>query len=52
MNVQNLFNNHDYATPSGVLTSPYFGTSTQLQGQPYTTNNALMRVSLQAAFTF
>lgn len=50
--IQNLFNNEDLATPSGVLTSNEFGRSTQLTGGPYTTSNALRRISLQASFTF
>jgi hypothetical protein len=50
--VQNLFNNEDLATPNGVLSSPDFGKSTQITGGPYTTSNALRRISLQASFQF
>jgi uncharacterized membrane protein YgcG len=50
--VQNLFNNKDLATPNGVLLSPLFGEQTQLSGGPYTTNAAIRRVSLQASFNF
>jgi hypothetical protein len=50
--VQNLFNNEDPATPDGVLSSNEFGKSTQITGGPYTTSNALRRISLQASFNF
>jgi hypothetical protein len=50
--VQNLFNNKDLATPNGTLLSPQFGQQTQLSGGPYTTNAAIRRISLQASFTF
>jgi len=33
-NTQNLFNNDNLGTPSGVLTSPYFGRSTYEAGTP------------------
>ena len=50
--VQNLFNNKDLATPNGVLNSNYFGQQTQLSGGPYTTNAAIRRIALQASFNF
>ncbi len=50
--VQNLFNNKDLSTPQGVLSSPNFGESTQIYGQPYTTTSALRRITLQTSFTF
>ncbi len=50
--VQNLFNNKDLASPNGVLLSPLFGQQTQLSGGPYTTNAAIRRLSLQASFSF
>ena len=50
--VQNLFNNRDLATPNGTLLSPTFGEQTQLSGGPYTTNAAVRRISLQASFNF
>ena len=50
--VQNLFNNKDLSTPQGVLSSPNFGQSTQIYGQPYTTTSALRRITLQTSFTF
>ena len=49
---QNLFNNKDLSTPQGSLTSPYFGTSTQLSGGAYTTSSAVRRFTLQTSFTF
>jgi len=49
---QNIFGNNDLSTPQGSLTSPYFGTSTQLAGGTYTTSSAVRRVTLQASFTF
>ena len=52
MQVQNLFNNKDLATPNGILNSQLFGEQTQLAGGPYTTNAAVRRISLQASFNF
>jgi hypothetical protein len=49
---QNLFNNADVSTPQGVLTSPQFGRSTQLAGDPFTANDSLRRIYLQSAFSF
>jgi hypothetical protein len=50
--IQNLFNNLDLSTPNGVLTSQQFGRSTQLAGNPFTSNSAPRRISLQMAFNF
>lgn len=51
--VQNLFNNADYATPNAVLnSSALFGKSTQLAGNPYTSGSALRRISFNASFSF
>jgi Carboxypeptidase regulatory-like domain len=50
--ILNLFNNVDVSTPNGVLTSPQFGRSTQLAGNPFTTNSATRRISLQMSFNF
>ena len=50
--VQNLFNNRDLATPNGTLSALNFGQQTQLSGGPYTTNAAVRRISLQASFNF
>jgi hypothetical protein len=50
--VLNVFNNVDLSTPNGTLTSQQFGRSTQLSGNPYTSNDAARRISLQTSFTF
>ena len=50
--IQNLFNNLDLSTPNGVMTSANFGRSQQLAGNPFTSNSALRRISLQTSFTF
>jgi len=50
--ILNLFNNEDLSTPIGVLTSQQFGRSTQLAGNPFTSNSAIRRISLQMSFTF
>lgn len=50
--VQNVFGNRDLGAPNGVLGSPQFGQSTELQGGPYTTNSAVRRIALQASFNF
>jgi hypothetical protein len=52
LQVQNLFNNKDLASPNGTLLSQQFGQQTQLAGGPYTTNAAVRRISLQASFNF
>jgi hypothetical protein len=48
----NVFNNVDLSTPNGQLTSQQFGRSTQLAGNPFTSNDAARRISLQTSFTF
>jgi hypothetical protein len=50
--ILNLFNNLDLSTPNGTMTSPNFGRSQQLAGNPFTSNSALRRISLQTSFTF
>ncbi len=50
--VQNLFDYHAYGVPVGVLTSPNFGRSLQLAGNPYTTNSAVERLQVFASFNF
>ncbi len=51
--VQNLFNNADYATPNSSLGSAkLFGKSTQLAGGPYTSSSSLRRISLNMSFRF
>ena len=51
--IQNLFNTANYATPSGNLNSPtLFGKATQLQGMPYSGGTAKMRTTFGLSFTF
>jgi len=51
--VQNLFNNADYATPNATLTSQkLFGRATQLAGNPYTSSSSLRRISLNMSVNF
>jgi hypothetical protein len=52
LQTQNLFNIVDRNVPVGTLTSPSFGTSTNLAGQLYTSDSAVRRIYLQAGFTF
>lgn len=48
----NLFNNINYGTPVGTLTSPLFGKSNKLSGGIFSTNAASRRIFVQAAFSF
>ena len=48
----NLFNDIDYGTPTGTLTSPYFNRSTSLAGGIFSTGSAARRVFVQAVFSF
>jgi Carboxypeptidase regulatory-like domain len=48
----NLFDHVDYASPSGTLTSPNFGKSTQLVGGIFSTKAAVMHTTLTASFNF
>ena len=50
--VANVFNVVDRNVPVGTLSSPSFGSSTQLAGNIFTTNSAIRRISLQASFSF
>jgi len=50
--VLNVFNDVDVSTPNGTLTSQNFGRSTQLAGNPFTSNSAARRITLQTSFTF
>jgi len=50
--VQNLFDYKALGVPVGNLASKQFGTSTQLAGNPFTSNSAVERVQLFASFTF
>jgi len=48
----NLFNDIDYGTPTGTLTSPYFNKSTSLAGGIFSTGSAARRIFVQAVFSF
>ena len=48
----NVFNNIDYGTPVGVLTSQYFNRSTSLAGGAFSTGSAARRIFAQATFSF
>ncbi len=48
----NLFNDVDYGTPVGTLTSPYFDKSTTLAGGMFSTGSAVRRIFVQAVFSF
>ena len=48
----NLFNDIDYGTPTGTLTSPYFNRSTSLAGGIFSTGSAARRIFFQATFAF
>ena len=49
---RNIFNNVNVATPIGDLSSPLFGQSNALAGQPYSSSTANRRLDLQVTFTF
>jgi hypothetical protein len=48
----NLFNDINYGTPTGTLTSPSFNKSTSLAGGIFSTGSAARRVFVQAVFSF
>jgi hypothetical protein len=48
----NLFNDIDYGSPMGTLTSPYFNRSTNLAGGVFSTGSAARRIFIQAVFSF
>jgi len=48
----NLFNNINYGTPVGTVNSSYFGQSTSLAGNIFSSGSASRRVFFQAALTF
>jgi hypothetical protein len=48
----NLFNDIDYGTPGGTLTSPSFNKSTSLAGGIFSTGSAARRIFVQAVFSF
>jgi hypothetical protein len=52
VNARNVFNNVNFGTPIGNLSSPLFGESNSLAGQPYSSPTANRRIDLQLQFTF
>jgi len=48
----NLFNNMNYGTPIGTLTSSSFGKSTSLSGGPFSNGSASRRIFGQVVFSF
>jgi hypothetical protein len=48
----NLFNDIDYGTPTGNLTSPNFNRSTNLAGGIFSSGSAARRIFAQAVFSF
>jgi len=50
--VNNVFNDVDRGTPSGVVGSPTFYQSTGLAGNVFTSNSAVRRITLSASFSF
>jgi hypothetical protein len=48
----NLFNDINYGTPTGTLTSPYFDRPTTLAGGIFSTGSASRRIFVQAVFSF
>ncbi len=50
--IQNLFNTTNYATPSGNLNSSSFGKNLQLANMPYSGGTAKMRTTFGLSFTF
>jgi hypothetical protein len=52
VNARNIFNNVNFGTPVGNLSSPLFGEANTLAGQPYSSSTANRRIDLQLQFTF
>jgi hypothetical protein len=48
----NLFNTVPYGTPTSTLSSPRFGQFTTLSNGPFSSPNAVRRITLQASFNF
>jgi hypothetical protein len=49
---RNIFNNVSRSAPVGNLSSPLFGLSNGLAGQPYSSSTSNRRIDLQATFSF
>jgi len=52
VNVHNIFNNVNYGTPVGNLSSPFFGQANTLAGRPFSSPTSNREIELQARFTF
>jgi hypothetical protein len=52
LDVHNLFNNVNLASPIGNLSSPLFGQSNALGGGPFANSTANRRIELETRFTF
>jgi hypothetical protein len=52
VSARNIFNNVNYASPVGVLSSPYFGKAEALAGGFFSSNAANRRIDLQVRFSF
>ena len=52
ISARNIFNNVNYASPVGVLSSPKFGTAETLAGGFFSSSAANRRIDLQVRFSF
>lgn len=52
VNARNVFNNVNFGTPVGNLSSPFFGFANQLANGMFNSPTANRRIDLQAQFTF
>jgi len=52
VSARNIFNHVNLATPVGNLSSPLFGLSNGLAGQPFSQSTSNRRIDLQAMFSF
>ncbi|MGC2674121.1 MAG: carboxypeptidase regulatory-like domain-containing protein [Candidatus Acidiferrum sp.] len=50
--VRNVFNNVNYGTPIGNLSSPIFGQANSLAGRPFSSPTSNREIELQARFSF
>ena len=52
VNVRNVLNRVNLATPIGNINSPFFAQSVALSGGPFSSTAANRRIELQAMFSF
>jgi hypothetical protein len=52
VSARNIFNTDNYASPVGVLSSPYFGRAESLAGGFFSSSAANRRIDLQVRFSF